>query len=143
MSRILTIYLAGPMENVSNAEAGNWRQEAAKYLRYAGHKILDPNRKEHVHGHLLDHQACRTIFAQDLFDIEHSDLMLVNLRDLAKVARHGTAMEIMHFGHTLKRPIIAFRNHEERPHPFIESLVTGFFPDVLEACNHINSRWSH
>jgi nucleoside 2-deoxyribosyltransferase len=39
-----TVYLAGPIENVSTEEATNWREEAAKYLNELGVLVCDPNR---------------------------------------------------------------------------------------------------
>ena len=39
-----TIYLAGPIDNVSLDDAANWREQAAACLNERGHLVCDPNR---------------------------------------------------------------------------------------------------
>ena len=135
MHRKRTIYLAGPMENVSSKVATDWR-EAAKLILNDNFNILDPTRRLHS----FQTKEFKRIFELDLRDIQESDLILVNLCD-PKLAKHGTAMEVFYAAYVLRKPVVAFKADASTVHPFFESLVTEWRSTVDKACDTILSEY--
>ena len=134
-----TVYLAGPMENVSNTEASSWRNTAKSLFDTfninLGEPIistLDPCRRIHN----FEPRYMKRIFELDLRDIQESDIVLVNLND-PKLAKHGTAMEVFYASYVLRKPVVAFKADPTVLHPFFESLVTEWRSDVNKACESI------
>lgn len=129
-----TIYLAGPMEHVSSAAATQWRDEV-KAVISATHdvKFLDPCRRIHS----FDPREMKRIFELDIRDINESDLLIVNLDQMDKIPRHGTAMEVFYAAYVRRIPVIAFKSNKDHIHPFFESLVTEWRSDHLKAAETI------
>ena len=127
-----TIYLAGPMENVTEAEAKGWRDVATSILYPHGIKTLDPTRRLHQD----DKKAMRRIFELDLRDIRESDIILVNLNN-PTMAKNGTAMEVFYASYVLRKPVVAFKVESAHWHPFFEALVTEWKSTVEKACDTI------
>lgn len=127
-----TVYLAGPMENVSEVQMTTWRSYATSRLSKADIRILDPARRRHSG----EQRHMRRIFELDLRDIQECDIVLVNLND-DKLAKHGTAMEVFYAAHILRKPVVAFKKKVTKYHPFFESLVTEWRSDVSKACETI------
>jgi nucleoside 2-deoxyribosyltransferase len=135
MTKIRTVYLAGPMEHVSLAESLGWRITATNILSdYCN--ILDPTRRVHD----FNKRYMKRIFELDLRDIQESDLILVNL-DNPEIAKHGTAMEVFYASYVLRKPVVAFKADASKIHPFFESLVTEWRSDVDKACDTITSAY--
>jgi nucleoside 2-deoxyribosyltransferase len=126
------IYLAGPMENVSEHEALQWRDKAKEILHLNNVATLDPCRRIHD----FQPKYMRRIFELDLRDIQECDLILANLND-PKLAKHGTAMEVFYAAYVLRKPVVAFKADPTVLHPFFESLVTEWRSDVTKACETI------
>ena len=127
-----TVYLAGPMEHVSEKDAKGWRDIAANYLYQADILTLDPTRRVHN----FQQRYMKRIFELDLRDIQESDIILVNL-DNPTVAKHGTAMEVFYASYVLRKPVVAFKADASIIHPFFESLVTEWRSTVDKACDTI------
>jgi nucleoside 2-deoxyribosyltransferase len=75
-----TVYLAGPIDNVSLNEASGWREQAAALLNEAGHLVCDPNRvwvlSEAQRKSLSPHEL-GAIVSVDLFAVQEVDALLV------------------------------------------------------------------
>lgn len=127
-----SVYLAGPMENVSESQMTTWRGYATDRLEEAGLTVLDPARRRHSG----EQRHMRRIFELDLRDIREADIILVNLND-DKLAKHGTAMEVFFASYIERKPVIAFKEAVTKYHPFFESLVTEWRSDVWKACQTI------
>ena len=128
-----TIYLAGPMEHVSDKEAQGWRKIAYYTFEMNDNvRVLDPTRRIHN----FEQRYMKRIFELDIRDINESDIILVNL-DKPEIAKHGTAMEVFYASYVLHKPVVAFKADASKIHPFFESLVTERRSDVHKACETI------
>jgi nucleoside 2-deoxyribosyltransferase len=132
-----TVYLCGPMEHVSAAEAQGWRQTATTLLSNAGIKVFDPCRRLHN----FRPEEMKSIFELDLRDIRESDMILANLQDVEKIPRHGSAMEIFYAAYVCNVPVVAFKDNKQHIHPFFESLVTEWRSTVDKACDTLISKY--
>ncbi len=133
---IKKIYLAGPMENVSEQEMCDWRIMATGLLERAGITCLDPTRRRHT----FEQKHMKRIFELDMLDLQQCDMVLVNLNnDL--LPKHGTAMEVFYANYVLRKPVVAFKSALTRYHPFFESLVTEWRSDCSKACDTIISQY--
>jgi len=126
------VYLAGPMEHVTEADAKGWRDIASWQLNQNDVLTLDPTRRVHK----FEQRAMKRIFELDLRDIQEADIILVNL-DNPTVAKHGTAMEVFYASYVLRKPVVAFKADASVIHPFFESLVTEWRSTVDKACDTI------
>lgn len=129
---IRKIYLAGPMENVAEEEATEWRIVAKDYLERAGIICLDPTRRRHN----FEQRYMKRIFELDMIDLRDCDMVLVNLNN-DQLPKHGTAMEVFYASYVLRKPVVAFKKELTRYHPFFESLVTEWRSNVIKACDTI------
>lgn len=129
-----TIYLAGPMENVTNTDAIGWREDVTRMLVGAGCTVLDPCRRIHDN----DQKYMRRIFELDLRDIRESDIIIANLND-PKLAKHGTAIEVFYMAYVLQKPVVAFKSDSAVLHPFFESLVTEWRSTAEKAADTVIS----
>jgi len=132
---IKTIYLAGPMEHVSNEEMCEWRDVAKYILEGADMVCLDPTRRRHS----FEQKYMKRIFELDMIDLRDCDMVLVNLNN-DQLPKHGTAMEVFYASYVLRKPVVAFKDNVKY-HPFFESLVTEWRSDVWKACDTIVSQY--
>jgi nucleoside 2-deoxyribosyltransferase len=123
-----TVYLAGPMENVTASEAQGWRDRAGWILKTNDFRVLDPCRRIHS----FQQREFKKIFELDLRDIRESDIILVNLTD-PKIAKNGTAMEVFYANFVLHKQVVGFKSDPTVKHPFFEQLVTEWFADETDA----------
>jgi nucleoside 2-deoxyribosyltransferase len=131
-----TIYLAGPMEHVSEEDAQGWRQTATDILTPYGVNILSPVRRIHN----FRKEEMKSIFELDLRDIKECDLILVNLNN-PEIPKHGTAIEVFYCSYVLQKSVVAFKENADKIHPFFESLVTEWRSTVEKACDTIISKY--
>jgi nucleoside 2-deoxyribosyltransferase len=130
------VYLAGPMEDLSETEMKGWRHDVANLLQKSGIDVLDPTRRLSFHNQLLQDEersmnTCRRIFKQDLQDIADSKIVIADVR--RKSGRGiGTSMELM-FAHTKNKIIILVADKEDFIHPFYESMYTEKLNSFEEA----------
>ena len=118
-----TIYLAGPMENVSLDLQTSWRDKAAFQLLQSGWKVLNP-----VHRSLKDGYNHKRIYELDMRDVRESDVILADLRRDKREA-HGTAMEVQE-AYRSDIPVIGWATHDQKRHPFLEVCVTEWVIDL-------------
>jgi nucleoside 2-deoxyribosyltransferase len=93
-----TIYLCGPINGRTDADATGWR-EAVK-LHWAG-ATLDPMRRDY-RGRELEPGIAAEIVAGDIEDIQACDALLVFF-DKPSV---GTAMEMFYAKHVLDKTVV-------------------------------------
>jgi nucleoside 2-deoxyribosyltransferase len=135
MNHKRTIYLAGPMEHVSEGEAKAWRNDVIQriYLSTDLVEFRDPTRR--IHG--FEPTAMKRIFELDIRDINESDILIANLDEMQKIPRHGTAMEVFYAAYVRRIPVIGFKSNKDFIHPFFESLVTEWRSSPVKAAETI------
>lgn len=141
---MITVYLAGPMEDCDISTMTCWRNEVK--FNCKGHQIrfLDPTRRvAHLRRELKYVGACprqednllRRTMLQDLRDIDASDVVFANLQSDKRMI--GTSMELM-YAYTKRIPVITCTEIDSKTasHPFIRSVVTEnyyFLDEAIEA----------
>ena len=126
-----TIYLCGSINGLTDAEAKGWRDEvkAALLMDYG---FLDPMRNDY-RGNEAGHAA--SIVKQDLYDIDNSDIVLVN----ATRPSWGTAMEV-YYAHSWGKEVIAFGVPVDRASPWLEYHTDHRFETMAEALDHLRAK---
>jgi nucleoside 2-deoxyribosyltransferase len=91
------VYLAGPMDFVSENHQKSWRDFSKTFL----HEIafFDPTRRPHD-----DTMTNEEIFVADLKDIETCDLVLAEVNETG-IPIFGTTCEIFYAAYILKKPV--------------------------------------
>lgn len=105
------IYLAGAMSCYKNPRDYElWREEAKGYLegQCGGFKAIEPNKFYNYEYNL--HKTEKEVMRFELYMVEHSDVVLVNLENLDKST--GTNDEIM-WAYMHGIPVIGFLECEE------------------------------
>jgi nucleoside 2-deoxyribosyltransferase len=130
----MTVYLAGPIENISLEEATKWRETATSFFR--GHRIntLDPTRRKKFHDQSYSINLARKIVKMDIDDIRKASTVLMNLKDRGAGKAWGTICELMIAHGQLKTIIVVLE--EEYHHPFIDCFATEIhhtLEDAMEA----------
>lgn len=126
------IYLAGPMSICSREEANAWRDEFADRLGWNGITILSPMRNPERH------QTDKEIMSRDRWDVFHSDLVVMDLRN-PKVSI-GTMIEVW-WADAKRIPIIAIVG-DDNPHiihPMLSEAIAYRVHDVAEAVQLVRS----
>src|ERR1044071_5415576 len=82
-----TIYLAGGINGLSDADAQAWRTKANEALAQAGFTVLDPLRRDYRGK---ENGNSKEIVEQDFADIQSCDVVLA----MCERPSWGTAMEI-------------------------------------------------
>lgn len=99
----MKVYLAGPINKCSDAEAKDWREEARTKLQALGHLCLDPMVRDY-RG--VEKSAFHEIVVGDKIDIANCDRVLV----MALKPSWGTAMEVLYAHDHAKRPVAVVEN---------------------------------
>lgn len=131
------IYLAGPMEGVTEEYANSWRQQATDTFENAGLEVLDPCRRTLFRDQHVDRNICNRIFKLDLQDIANSTVVLADMRASTTGKGWGTAMELM-FAQTKNKTIIVWTDKDQFPHPFVNSIATEIHESLEEALDAVN-----
>jgi len=133
-----TIYLCGPIHDLSTSEANEWRMNATTELEYKTSifQCLDPMRRQFNDE---DQLGVNEIVLMDLKDVEDAYILLVNYN----VARGettlcGTAMEVFYASHILGKFVIAFTDlPKEKWSPWMMKYCTRILPSLDEAIEYI------
>ena len=138
MTKQRTIYLAGPMEHVSKDQAQGWRDQVKLHFHYDSLvTLLDPCRRLHS----FKQEEMRAIFELDIRDINESDIVLANLSQLGEIPHNGTSMEVFYANYIRRIPVIGIKPTKKNMHPFFESLVTEWVPDVNTALDTLRNKY--
>jgi nucleoside 2-deoxyribosyltransferase len=100
------IYLAGPMDFVSQEHQMGWRERVK--LMSSGLEFFDPTRRPHDCG-----MTNQEIFDSDLKDIEDSDVVLAEVNE-SGIPVFGTTCEIFYASHVLKKPVYGWYNKQRK-----------------------------
>lgn len=126
-NRVLpTIYLAGPINGCTDAEAMAWRTEATASLAGA-YRVLNPMRRDY-RGREAENAAA--IVEGDLADIRAADVILVN----ASRPSWGTAMELV-YARQAGKWIVAFGT--AAPSPWLAYHADVLVPTLTDAVREI------
>lgn len=103
-----TVYLAGGIAGLSDAQCNDWRDYATKELEAAGYQTLNPMRRDY-RGYTGEAYA-KEVVEFDKADINASDIVLA----MAHKPSWGTAMEIL-YSWEQKKDILAIVAPETSP----------------------------
>ncbi len=120
------VYLCGAIRGLSDEEAKGWRDEAKKALVAAHFIVLDPMRRDFRGAKVAPY----LIVQPDIFDLEQSDVLLVN----ASRVGWGTPMEvaIAAYQNPHRKQIFAFGAGED-PSPWLVYHCDKLFADLAAA----------
>jgi hypothetical protein len=135
----LKIYVAGAMESISATQQKGWRNECKEYFRsFPQVSIIDPTRRVHESD-----LTVKEIFTMDLNDVEQSNLVLVDSRNIGPV--WGTPCECFYAAHVLKKPVISWYNSEypitKSRRVFQNVLFAAEFDSLEKALQHIEEHY--
>lgn len=122
------VYLAGPIANVSGAQAVDWRDDATTFLQNHGFRVRNPMRSKHaalgpmakISNNFNDYKdygtffKSRAIMARDFNDVKQSDGILVNLLGATQPSL-GTIME-MAWAYAMQKPCVVMIEATGNPH---------------------------
>lgn len=95
------VYLAGPIQGMSDSQAFDWRDKATYQLSLVGIKVFDPVKERDFRGKELGGGIAAEIVEGDKADILVCDFMLANVHKTGA----GTSMEIL-FAWTHGIPVV-------------------------------------
>lgn len=143
MDREVSAYLAGGIRpnplgkgymDVYRIDGWGWRGTAAMDLADAGIQALDPLAKVGFFD-----QGTNEIVDLDLYDIERSTFLLVELMD-PKYPYIGTIMELV-YAKRFRKPTIVFANDYHRNHPWVRYHATRLFNSYERAVMYARDRF--
>lgn len=114
-------YLAGPIQNVSEAEAKDWRNELTQILAKFDIDTLDPTRNQDQKRFTDGSWDSKAIVELDLEDLAISDALIA----FTPQPSVGTSMEIFHMSHNLNKPV--YLVCPDRLSPWAEYFATEVF----------------
>lgn len=127
-----TVYLAGGINNLSDADACDWRDQVKVELDMY-YEFLDPMRRDY-RGKELDDNVAVDIVTYDLEDIDASDIVLV----LAQVPSWGTAMEMFYAAGAFKKIVCIYGGSS--PSPWLMAHSHVILSSVDEAIIYLEQR---
>ena len=131
------IYLAGGMTGISLEEQTKWRkqvQDAIKYGEYDLNKtpiFFDPT--THYSLFEKEHKSEREVFEYDLYNLKHSDIVVVNFNAPESI---GTAMELM-LAKENHMPVIGLNKNDVELHPWVSECVTRVCDNMRELVEYV------
>ncbi len=143
-----TVYLCGPIKDVSTAKANEWRQKSKFELEQVNleekdckqiFQCLDPMRRQFSDEDML---GVNEIVQMDKEDVKNADILLVNYNVARQsVTLCGTSMEI-HLAHTFGKYIVAFSNlPKEQWSPWMIYHCTRILPSLDDALEYIKKHF--
>ena len=130
-----TIYLSGPIMDVHEGDAREWRETAKKILNEKFF-LLDPMRRNFKDREV---DSANEIVRFDLQDVEEGDIILVNYSK----ASIGTSMEIFHASHNLGKFVVGFSPFEySECSPWMVKYCTKILPTLEEAAEYIKRHFA-
>lgn len=119
------VYLCGPINGCTDAEAKNWREAVKEYFPAS----IDPMKRDYRGKELTNY---REIVDLDKRDIRNSDIILVNY-DKPSV---GTSMEVF-YAWTLGIPVVVWAAPNTRLSPWLIYHSTTIVNSLDEVVNKI------
>jgi len=134
---MITVYLCGPMEGLTQEQSSVWRELATASFKEQGIKTLDPTRRKKFHDQPPSKNLSNKILAMDFQDIDKSDMILMNLRDRGPGKCWGSMCE-MTYAFLQRKPIITLIE-KGYYHPFVESMSTEIHHSLKDAIDAVVS----
>jgi nucleoside 2-deoxyribosyltransferase len=113
MHRDRSVYLSGPIGDLSYDESHGWRDEASEHLKAIDIRPLVPLRSE-AYPQLTNFKTSRCIMSRDRFDATRCGVILVYLLGAKKVSV-GTVMEVA-WAEQLRTPVVVVMEEIGNPH---------------------------
>lgn len=131
MNKRKTLYLAGPINACTDAEAKDWRQNLQAELSDQFH-FLDPMRRDY-RG--LEAQSVDAIVEGDMQDVRDTDIFLA----YTPKPSVGTSMEIFYASFVLGKQVLVV--HEgDKPSPWLVKFSTKISRSWEEAIEWLRSQ---
>ena len=131
-----TVYLSGPIMDVHEGEAREWRSVARSLLE-DHFSILDPMRRNFKDREV---DSSNEIVEFDLQDIRDADIILVNYCKPSI----GTSMEVFYAAHDLGKFVVSFSSFEFKDcSPWMVRFSTKILPDLEEACDYLVTHFAN
>lgn len=130
------IYLSGGMGDLTYEEQSKWRLQVIHAIKYNNECEKKPvffNPVDYYNFQETQHKSEREIFEFDLYNLRHSDLVIVNFNDPKSI---GTAMELM-LAKELHIPVVAYGVNGQDIHPWLLECCTRACGDIREAVSHV------
>ena len=124
----MKVYLAGPIDDCSDAECYDWRIFVTQEL--FDHKMINPMRRDYRGQEL---SSINEIVVLDKLDIQNCDVFFAN----CPKPSIGTAMELLH-AYSFDKIIITVIPIDETPSPWLIYHSTKIFTSLKEAVNWID-----
>lgn len=122
-----TVYLSGPMENVSDEDGKGWRNEAISLLIYNGVQGIDP------YNFGMQGRSDEAIIREDLYSLSTHQGMITNASQ--NVPMWGTPMEV-YFAWQNHIPTVAFLGNANSS-PWLRYHTTAVVGTLEEAVEKI------
>jgi nucleoside 2-deoxyribosyltransferase len=130
------VYLGGPINGCTDAEAKGWRDELASKMKELGYEPVDPMRRDY-RGRELEVGIVDQIVSGDLADIESCDATIFN----CPKPSYGTAMEMFFSFRAGKRVIVVLPDDGAFPSPWVvahsHAIVRGNAERALDLLHFI------
>lgn len=143
-TRLLSIYLGGPIAGSGYSAASDWRVRVAEHLGGTSPhiRVLDPMRGKHELKDVDRIEAGqggvaygpRTTVGRDLWDVNQCDAVLINLSNATEVSI-GSMVELGYAcAHGKFVVVVLPSNPESDPHnhPFVTETATAVVRDLTE-----------
>jgi len=125
-----TVYLSGPIMDVHEGEAREWREVAKRLLGRQFH-VLDPMRRKFVDRQV---DSANEIVEFDLQDVRDADIILVNYCKPSI----GTAMEVFYAAHDAGKFVVSFSPFEFKDcSAWMVRYSTKILPSLETACEYL------
>jgi nucleoside 2-deoxyribosyltransferase len=136
---MITVYTCGAMEHVSEDAMKGWRAHLEDNLPDV--KFLHPTRRMPLHQQMEDaslatYNKLKRIVAQDIKDINESDLIVANLKDSEPGKKWGSVMEVA-LAWERGIPVIAIVDEKQFKHPFIYTMCTEVHHTLEDAIDAV------
>ena len=121
----MKIYLAGPINGCSDAEAKDWRAEATAMLKAKGHGVLDPMVRDYRGQEEANY---REIVERDTDEVSACDAMIVYFERPSV----GTAMEVV-YAHRWRKVVVVVDKSGKPLSPWLRYHASIVVSTVAEA----------
>jgi nucleoside 2-deoxyribosyltransferase len=126
------IYLGGPINGCTDAEATGWRETAKATIKEAGHEYIDPMDRDY-RGQEMEPGIATKIVESDKEDIKAADVVILNCPKPSV----GTSME-MYYAWSLGKPeVFAVIPENKPPSPWLVYHSDAQFHSVAAALEHV------
>ena len=153
---MIKVYLAGPITGSTPETAIAWRQKAVDYLSPKGFIVTSPLRIESNHlpsgesiphdmfgtKHPLIEMRPRAVFARDMFDVLHADIIFANMTGCGDAGSHGSTFEMgVAWAKQKALILIAEQGNLYRKHPIMGQAQGVIFAKQEEALDYVARNW--